>query len=970
MKRISSVVLMLVLVISLGIIPVPITANSTTSMSALTTQIELPGAGGEITYQNCASTFTGSVKVWGLEYGTEYQLKLEGMPTCYYDKGGDDWSNLAMGSIGRWWKKTPLPEENVYDDNWYVSHPEWCVLGYLLFGCFTFTPGPDGIMTISIKVDSSYHICGEPQTGRPAPGTPDIMPKGSYKARLNITEEVVPHEDYRTVFLSEEALEFTVAAECPCEGGFVDVGDPVSEAGHDLDGWGPIEPATHGGQWGASGPTPPSDNMSGFVKKDGTQFLLNGKPYLYAGTNYWYGLNLAMSESPGDRGRLEQELDYLHSLGITNLRVMAGSEGPNTEPWRMVPALQTAPGIYDPLVLNGLDYLLYAMKIRNMRAVMCLTNFWPWSGGMAQYVNWNGGGDIPYPPPEEGGDWNTYQDYASDFYSNAGAMDDYQDHIEYLIDHVNPYTGMSYLDEPAIMAWELANEPRGYNNNAVNFNLWLDDTAAFIKDLDPNHLVTTGCEGDTPWPAWNGLDFISNHDGSNIDYTTIHIWPENWGWYNPANPEGTYSTAESNAQTYFDAHIAGAVSLNKPLVLEEFGLARDSGSYDPLASTSWRDQFFTAMYEHVYDSANSGGPVAGDNFWAWAGEGRPLVPYGSFWSPGDPWIGDPPHERQGWYSVYDSDATTLAVISGHASDMNALSTTHGGPGVDNCRCIWDKSDNDPTAYVTLTNCFDQGAQLMLNIRHLDGIADDSFGVEVMNNSDAWVNIGYFTDWLVGIEEPTNQETWLVTDFELSGVMLDAYQPVEVKLTATGTKWSGFNTFGQVAFDWIALCDDPAPGDQFVQMKIDIKPTSCPNPLNIGSNGVVSVAAIGTDEMDVEQINPNTVEFGPGSDPFDGIIPLRWSYEDVATPYMPNGEEPCLACTTEGPDGYLDIVFKFDKQELIEAIGDVEDGQCLMLTLAGSLYDGTVFSGSDIVRIIDNSKGPPVNLPGNGKNKNK
>ncbi len=49
------------------------------------------------------------------------------------------------------------------------------------------------------------------------------------------------------------------------------------------------------------------------------------------------------------------------------------------------------------------------------------------------------------------------------------------------------------------MAWELANEPRGFHNNAAAFNTWLDDTVAHIKSLDPNHLVTTGCEGDTPY---------------------------------------------------------------------------------------------------------------------------------------------------------------------------------------------------------------------------------------------------------------------------------------------------------------------------------------------------------------------------------------------------------------------------------------------------------------------------------------
>ncbi len=415
-----------------------------------------------------------------------------------------------------------------------------------------------------------------------------------------------------------------------------------------------------------------SSENSEFVQTSGVQFVLNGEPYFFAGTNFWYGINLAANNAGGDRARLARELDQFKNLGITNLRIMAGSEGPNTEPWRMVPALQTAPGVYDPIMLDGLDYLLYAMRQRNLRAVMCLTNFWHWSGGMAQYVSWNGGGEIPYPPPQSGGDWTAFQDYASDFYSNQEAIDDYYDHIAFLINRDNPYTGQAYINDPTIMAWELANEPRGFHNNTTDFNLWIDNTAAFIKSLDPNHLVTTGCEGDTPWPAWNGLDFISNHNGPHIDYTTVHIWPQNWGWYDPANPQGTYPFALDNVRTYFSDHVSMSGTLNKPLVLEEFGLARDGGSYDPQAGTTWRDGFLEAMYSEVYDSASSGGPAAGDNFWAGAGEARPLQPYGGFWSPGDPWIGDPPHEHQGWYSVYDADTATLDVISQHAGDMNTL----------------------------------------------------------------------------------------------------------------------------------------------------------------------------------------------------------------------------------------------------------------------------------------------------------
>lgn len=409
-----------------------------------------------------------------------------------------------------------------------------------------------------------------------------------------------------------------------------------------------------------------------FVTVNGTHFEIDGSPYYYIGTNFWYGINLGSSGPAGDRDRLLRELDRFVSIGINNLRIMAGSEGPNTEPWRMVPALQVSPGVYNANVLDGLDYLLSEMGKRNLHAVMCLNNFWQWSGGMAQYVNWNGGADpIPYP-----GNWNTFQSYAASFYSNSGAMQDFRDHLDFIIIHVNPYTGLAYKDDPTIMAWELANEPRGFDN-VTAFNAWIDDAAAYIKLLDSNHLVTTGSEGDTPWPSSNGMDFVANHNGTDIDYATCHIWPQNWGWYNPSNPS-SYSYAETQAVNYLEDHIDMAENdLGKPLVLEEFGLARDDGSYDPNSATTYRNFFYGTMFEEIYASAYYDGAAAGANFWAWAGEGRPITPYGSYWAPGDPWIGDPPHERQGWYSVYDTDTSTISVISTYSNIMYLLGPIPG-----------------------------------------------------------------------------------------------------------------------------------------------------------------------------------------------------------------------------------------------------------------------------------------------------
>ncbi|MGA2488792.1 MAG: hypothetical protein ABSF99_01200 [Anaerolineales bacterium] len=389
-----------------------------------------------------------------------------------------------------------------------------------------------------------------------------------------------------------------------------------------------------------------------FVTARDGKFMLNGHPYYFIGANFWQGMNLGVDGPSGNRTLLDQDLDQLQQLGVINLRVMAASEGPNTEPHRMVPALMDAPGVYDQSVLDGLDYLLYQMGQRGMKAVMVLNNFWQWSGGMGQYVSWHEKTPIPYP-----GDYGTFMTYVAKFYACEECQSWYRDHIQTIINHTNAYTGLKYRDDPAIFSWELANEPRRYPIN------WINDTAAYIKSLDPNHMVTAGSEGTPPGESQN---FILTHQGASIDYATIHIWPQNWGWYDPTKPD-TYDTGVQLSINYFQTHAVEAASLGKPLVLEEFGLARDweplHNIYNPNSSTTYRDRFYSAMFQQVTSAISLGEPLAGANFWAWAGTARP----------GYAWIGDPPHETAGWYSVYNTDSTTLAIIAEYAQRMAQLS---------------------------------------------------------------------------------------------------------------------------------------------------------------------------------------------------------------------------------------------------------------------------------------------------------
>ncbi|MCB9266282.1 MAG: cellulase family glycosylhydrolase [Lewinellaceae bacterium] len=403
-----------------------------------------------------------------------------------------------------------------------------------------------------------------------------------------------------------------------------------------------------------------------FITVEGTDFIRKGRPYHFLGANFWYGINLASEGPGGNRGRLLRELDSLHALGIDNLRIMGASEGPDEAPWRMAPALQPAPGQYNESLWDALDFLLAEMAKRNMVAVVCLSNFWPWSGGMAQYVSWAERSIIPYPPPAEGGSWLGYMRYSSRFYKNAKAKASYFALLEKLIGRTNTYTGIPYKEDPAIMAWELANEPRGMFS-AHKYRKWIRESAEFIKALDANHLVCIGSEGNTQTPTGN--HFKKDHRIPEIDYTTIHIWIENWGWYDPKEPDATYSRALKKAEKYIYKHLRAAEKLDKPLVLEEFGIARDNGSYSATATVNWRCRYYKDIFEMVHQLAKQGRAMAGANFWAWGGEGRPRAPR-AVWQAGDDFIGDPPHEYQGWYSVYDTDLSTLKVLQEYARNLS------------------------------------------------------------------------------------------------------------------------------------------------------------------------------------------------------------------------------------------------------------------------------------------------------------
>jgi hypothetical protein len=138
---------------------------------------------------------------------------------------------------------------------------------------------------------------------------------------------------------------------------------------------------------------------------------------------------------------------------------------------------------------------------------------------------------------------------------------------------------------------------------------------------------------------------------------------------------------------------------------------------------------------------------------------------------------------------------------------------------------------------------------------------------------------------------------------------------------------------------------------FLSVSIDIKPESCPNPLRLKAKGVLSVAILGTEVFDVTNIDPATVKLNrEGVE--TGISPLRWSYEDVATPF----EGELCDCHDLGQDGYDDLTLKFNVPELVAELelNDVA-AETIPLILTGNLkeeFDRTYFRSEDCVWILE------------------
>ncbi|KAL5228835.1 hypothetical protein ABZP36_017100 [Zizania latifolia] len=336
----------------------------------------------------------------------------------------------------------------------------------------------------------------------------------------------------------------------------------------------------------------------GFVRAQGTRFVMNGNPYYANGFNaYWL---MSFAADPAQRGKVTAVLGEAAGHGLSVARAWAFSDGGGSD------ALQYSPGHYNENTFKGLDFVLSEARKYGIKVILSLVNSYDSFGGRKQYVDW---------ARAQGQAIGS----ADDFFTNPVVKGFYKNHVKTVLTRKNTITGVAYRDDPTILAWELMNEPRCPSDlTGRTMQSWITEMAAHVKSIDGNHMLEAGLEGFygasspsrvaavNPSAYQLGTDFLANNQIPGIDFATVHSYPDLW-----------LSNKDEQAQLSFlgrwlDAHIADARAvLRKPLLIAEFGKSWK----DPGYSSGQRDALYGVVYAKIYESARRGGATVGGLFW-------------------------------------------------------------------------------------------------------------------------------------------------------------------------------------------------------------------------------------------------------------------------------------------------------------------------------------------------------------------
>ncbi|KAL2345591.1 hypothetical protein Fmac_006876 [Flemingia macrophylla] len=314
------------------------------------------------------------------------------------------------------------------------------------------------------------------------------------------------------------------------------------------------------------------------------------QPYYINGFNAYWLLNLA--SNPSTSSKVTTAFQQASQYGLNVARTWAFNDG----------VLQISPGSYNENVFRGLDFVISEARKYGVKLILALTNNWIDFGGKSKYVQWAKERDQRINNDDE-------------FYTNSVTKQYYKNYVKTVLTRKNTITGILYKDDPTIFAWELMNEPRCPADPSGRWlQSWVSEMAAYVKSIDNRHLLQVGLEGfygksmqqKNPGGVLIGTDFIANNKVPEIDFTTIHLYPEAW------LPKASEKAQDLYGNTWVTEHIQDSNNiLRKPMLLAEFG----KSARFPGFNVRKRDFYFQKIYNFIYYSSKRRGPLVGGLYW-------------------------------------------------------------------------------------------------------------------------------------------------------------------------------------------------------------------------------------------------------------------------------------------------------------------------------------------------------------------
>jgi len=292
------------------------------------------------------------------------------------------------------------------------------------------------------------------------------------------------------------------------------------------------------------------------------------------------GLNCYFLAYCSDASR-QAVMDASERIGANTLRCWAFLNVDNRAPGSVAfQHLQNGSITIDagPDGLERLDALIQSAEANGFRLILPLVNFWNDLGGMPLYLQWLG-----------------IQGGVEEFYRSPLARAAYQNWVRALLTRRNTRTGRIYTDEPAIMAWELANEPRCEVSGGRELLLdWIGEMSRFVKALDANHLLAVGDEGflrhaqtnDDLYDGSHGVDGEAILNFGEIDFGTYHFYPE------------SMKRSPDFLEVWIKDHVESGQRANKAMLLEEYGIKIDGTTIGTVAERNqWYERWLSAVQQ-------------------------------------------------------------------------------------------------------------------------------------------------------------------------------------------------------------------------------------------------------------------------------------------------------------------------------------------------------------------------------------